>query len=261
MKTSGKTRATLALILLFLVNISLFAQREFESHKRGYIWKHWYGKADLTINLMFSDVSTHDADPLKKITEESRFGFNISAGKWIKNWGAAEINYSRGNLYGFTNTLEVSTNFNQYTVSGLLNLTQLFYPADKQTPFFVTLKLGYGLIDFNARLTDRETGKLVHVQGTESSYKKRVTEWLIPIGLGGVINFDYNLALNLGLNYHYINTDKLDSKFISADVDFNDDKDSYVSITIGLIYTFNIKETYGYYKRPKIKKRSKLGRW
>ncbi len=257
-KISPKYIALVAFILL--LGGSSYAQRKFDSHKSGFIWRHWYVKGNLSINAMFGDITTYDYDPLKKIGQESALGFTISAGKWLTEWGGAEFNFSKGNLYGFLGELEANSNYNQYTITGVINLTQLIYPTDYQTPFYFYGKLGYGLIDFNAVLTNSRTGDTIRMQGVETCQCKRVSEWVVPMGIGGAYNIDENFALVFDLNYFYVNTDKLDGKFISDEVDYNDSKDSYASFTIGLKYTFNIKETHGSPHRPRSRRTLKFTR-
>jgi hypothetical protein len=248
-RISPKLIALVAFMLL--LGSTSFAQRKFNTHKSGSIWRHWYVKGNFSVNAMFGDVTSYDTDPFKKIGQESAIGFTASAGKWITEWGGAEFTFSKGNLYGFSGELEANTTYNQYTISGIVNFTQLIYPSDYQTPFYVYGRIGYGLIDLNAVLTNSRTGDTIRMQGAETSWDKRVSEWVIPMGIGGGYNFDANFALIFDVNYFYVDTDKLDGKFISSDRDFNDNKDSYASFTIGLKYTFSIKETQGSFNRPK----------
>lgn len=251
MKKRISQKITLVLVLSLIFGANLFAQRAFDSHKGGSAWRHWYGKANVGAYALFGDVSTYDTDPFNKLSKESRIGFSGSVGKWITDWGAAEFTYIRGNFYSYTISNEVHTNFNQYTIIGMVNFTQLIYPSDRQTPFYFYGKIGYGQIDFNATLTSIKTGDTIRMQGTETAHDKRVSEWLIPFGIGGAYNFDDHFALVFDLNYSYVHTDKLDGKFISSEVDFDDNKDSYASITIGIMYTFNVKVSNGFFKRPK----------
>jgi len=238
-------------IFTFLVSASVFAQRKMDFYKTGSFYRHWYVNVNFSVNAMFGDVTTYDRDPFKKISQESGIAIAASAGKWIADWGGAEFNFSKGSLYGFAGELEANTNYNQYTISGIVNFTQLIYPSDYQTPFYAYGKIGYGLIDFNALLTNTRTGGTIRMQGVDTPHDKRVSEWVIPITLGGAYNFDQNFSLVFDVNYFVVDTDKLDGKFISSDKDFNDNKDSYASFTIGVKYTFNIKESQGSYKRPK----------
>ena len=247
-------------IFTLLLSFTTFAQRKFESHKAGSVWRHWYVNMNLSVNAMFGDVTSYDSDPFKKIGQESAVAIAATAGKWINEWGGAEFNFSKGSLYGFSGILEANTNYNQYTISGIVNFTQLIYPSDYFTPFYAYGKIGYGLIDFNALLTNSKTGDTIRMQGTDTPHDKRVSEWVIPLTIGGAYNFDKNFSLVFDLNYFYVDTDKLDGKFISTEVDFNDDKDSYASFTIGLKYTFSIKESYGKYKRPKSRRTLKFTR-
>jgi len=247
-KAGISPKLIIVVIFTLLMSAPIFAQRKFDSHKSGSIWRHW------SVNAMFGDVTSYDHDPFKKISEESALGIVASAGKWINEWGGAEFTFSKGSLYGFSGDLEVNTNYNQYTISAIVNFTQLIYPSDFQTPFYIYGKLGYGFIDFNALLTNTKTGDTIKMQGVDTPHDKRVSEWVIPMTIGGAYNFDKNIALVFDLNYFYVDTDKLDGKFISSDTDFNDNKDSYASFTIGIKYTFSIKETQGGYNRPRSKR-------
>jgi len=247
-------------IFAVLVSTSVFAQRKLDFYKTGSGFRHWYVNVNFSINAMFGDVTTYDSDPFNKIGKESGVAFAASAGKWVTSWGGAEFNFSKGSLYGFSGDLEANTNFNQYTISGIINFTQLVYPSDYQTPFYFFGKIGYGLIDFNATLTNSKTGDTIRMQGVDTPHDKRVSEWVIPLTIGGAYNFDDNFSLVFDLNYFVVDTDKLDGKFISTDRDFNDDKDSYASFTIGLKYTFNIKDSQGSFKRPKSRRTLKFRR-
>ena len=260
MKTKISPRIIFVLLLFIIFSSTGFAQRKFDSHKSGSAWRHWYVKGNVALNAMFGDVTSYDQDPFKKIGQESRFGFSGSVGKWINEWGGAEFTFSRGSLFGFRGDLEVNTSFNQYTISGIVNFTQLIYPSDYQTPFYFYGKIGYGLIDFNATLTNVKTGDTLRMQGVNTAHDKRVSEWVIPLTIGGGYNFDPNFALIFDLNYFYVDTDKLDGKFVSSDVDFNDNKDSYASFSIGVKYTFNIKEKQGRFNRPRSRKSVKFVR-
>jgi len=247
-------------VMAVLLSSAAYSQRKFESHKSGDIWRHWYVKATLNMNAMFGDVSTYDHDPFNKIAYETKFGFTAGLGKWVTPWGGAEFNFSMGAMKSIRGDLESQNNFLQYTLIGRINLTQLIYPADEQSPFFAYAKLGYGLIDFNSRLIDTRTGDTLRMQGSKTDFNKRVTEWIIPMGIGGAYNLDANFALMFELNYFYVHTDKLDGKYTSSEELFNDNRDSYANISLGLIYTFNIKETYGKYHRSRSKRGLKFVR-
>lgn len=238
----------------------LLAQRQFDSHKSGSIWRHWYVKADIGATALFGDISTYDSDPFKKLKYESKFAYSATVGKWVTDWGGAEFTFSMGKLKGIRGSLEANTEYLQYTFVGRVNITQLIYPSDAQTPFYFYAKLGYGLIDFNAILTNVDTGDTIRMQGANTPHDKRVTEWVIPFGFGGTYNIDENFSIVFDATYHYVDTDKLDGKYISSEVDYNDNKDAYVYLSIGVQYTFNIKETYGGFKSSRSKRNKRWTR-
>lgn len=255
MKRKISQRFTLVILILLIFGGELYAQRQFDSHKGGSIWRHWYVKADFGPTALFGDISTYDTDPFKKLRYESKFSYSVSAGKWITDWGGAHFTFSQGQLKGIRGDLEANTSYFQYTFQGIINLTQLLYPSDDQGNFYFYAKVGYGLMDFNAILTNVATGDTIRMQGVNTSHDKRVTEWVIPFGFGGVYNIDQNFAINFDATYNYVNTDKLDGKFVSSEVDYNDNKDYYIYLSLGFQYTFNFKESYGNYKRPKSRRR------
>ncbi len=241
-------------ISIFIVlSLSTFAQRKFDMHKGNLAWRNWFVKANIGVNLLYADASTYNYDLLYKLQYENQLGFSLEAGKWLRPWLGANANFTLGNLYAYTYETESFTSFYQYSGEIIFNLNQLLYPAEKQSEFYVYLKLGYGLINFNATMTDRVTGDTLGVQGKHSSYGKAVTEWFIPVGLGGTYNIDENFGINFEAKINYTNTDKLDASYANKTQSQND---LYASITIGLIYTFNIKGSEGGYWHP-LSKRSR----
>lgn len=233
------------------------AQRSFDTHKGGMIWKHWYGQANIGLNLFYGDVSSYDQDLFKKISEESSFAYSITAGKWITDWGGAELTFSRGKLQGSTSGLEFENNYNQFIIQGVFNFTQLLFPGNEQTPFYIYGKVGYGQIDFNSVLRNSSTLDTISMQGKETSHGKRVSEWVLPLTIGGAINIDENFAITMDGNLFLVNSDKLDAKFGGKG---NDDNDFYVNLSVGLKYTFNLKESQGSYNRSKSRRSNRWSR-
>ncbi len=251
MKSKISQKALLIITFLLLIGGSSIAQRSFDTHKGGMIWKHWYGQANMGLNLFYGDVSSHDQDLFKKISEESAFGYSITAGKWVTDWGGAEITFSRGKLQGSTSGLQFENDYNQFIIQGIFNFTQLLFPGNEQTPFYVYGKVGYGQIDFNSVLRSSATLDTIKMQGKETSHGKRVSEWVLPLTIGGAINIDENFSIVMDGNLFLVNSDKLDAKFGKSG---DDDNDFYVNFSVGLRYTFNIKESQGSYNRSKSRK-------
>ena len=261
MKSKISQKALLIIAFLLVIIASSHAQRSFDTYKGGMIWKHWYGQANIGLNLFYGDVSSYDQDFFKKISEESSFAVSVTAGKWITDWGGAEFTYSRGKMQG-SNTelefdLEFENNYNQYIIQGIFNFTQLLIPADEQTPFYLYGKVGYGQIDFNSVLRNSSTLDTIKMQGKETAHGKRVSEWVLPISIGAAINIDENFSIVMDGNLFLVDSDKLDAYFGQNG---NNDKDYYVNISFGLKYTFNVKETQGSFKRSKSRRTNKWSR-
>jgi len=251
-KNNISKKITLLMLILLLIGSSLQAQRKFEMNKGGLIWRHWFVKSNIGLNAFFGDVSTYDHDPLNKLKYESKFGYSVSAGKWIIDWGGANFTFAGGSLKGIReNGTESHANFYQYTLEGLINITQLINHYDEQTPFYVYAKLGYGLIDFNAYSINSNTGDTLNIVGKHSGFGQRVTEWVIPLGIGGAYNIDKNFALIFDATYNYTHTDKLDARYYGS---ASGDNDYYIYAAVGVKYTFTIKDEYGKYRRPRSKR-------
>jgi len=240
------------MLLLLLLGSSIQAQRKFELNKGGLIWRHWFVKANIGLNAYFGDISTYDHDPLNKIAHESKFGYSVSAGKWIIDWGGANFTFSGGGLKGIKeNGVESRTNFYQYTLEGIVNITQLINQYDRQSVFYLYGKLGFGLIDFNAYYINTNRGDTLNIVGKNSQFGKRVTEWVIPLGIGGAYNIDKNFSVIFDITYNYTHTDKLDARYNGSAADNND---YYVYFATGVKYTFTIKDKHGVYRRPRSKR-------
>ena len=246
MKKNISQKFTLLILLLLLISSSSNAQLDFKRHKGGSLWRHWFVKANIGVNAYFGDLSTYDHDPFNKLKHESKFGYSASVGKWINDWGGANFTFSGGKLTGIRHNYQTHTDFYQYTIEGLVNITQLFNDHDQQSIFYVFAKVGFGLIDFNAHYTNINTGDTINMVGKHTPYDKRVTEWVVPLSIGGVYNIDKNFALFFDATYNYVNSDKLDAKY---DGSGDGDKDYFVYVSAGVKYTFTVKDTHGKYRR------------
>jgi len=246
-KKNVPQKFTLVIFLLLFMSSGVFAQMHFNSHRGGGIWRHWYVQGSVGTNAFFGDISTYDHDPFNKLKYESKFGYSFSAGKWINEWGGAHFTFSGGALKGTRNNYESNANFYQYTVEGVVNITQLINKWDMQSLFYIYAKVGFGLIEFNALYTNINSGDTINIIGKHSPFGKRVTEWVIPIGFGGVYNIDDNFGVFFDATLNYTHTDKLDAKYKNGT---DDNNDYYIYASVGVKYTFTIKDQHGKYKRP-----------
>ena len=249
MKKTLSNTGLLIVLFILLFNSDSDAQMTYNRYGSNYIWDHWYGQASFGANALYGDISSHDHDPIKKLKYETSYGYSASLGKWINNWGAAQFTFSGGELIGTKNNYSSHANFYQYTVEGILNVTELIHKHHMQSRFYGYVKMGYGLIEINASLTDENTGKTVSEVGKNTSYDKRVTEWVIPFGGGGFYNIDKNYALFIDVLYQYVDSDKLDAKYHTESLD------NYVNISFGLRYTFDIKNKRHKYRNKSSRKR------
>lgn len=241
------TKHTIIGVILFLFMISHgFAQISYDFHKGGGVLRHYYVNANIGDNLFYGDISDYNGDPFNKILKESSFGYSITAGKWLTGWLGGQLTFSGGQLRGSNNgcNCEFKNDFYQYTADAIVNLNQLVYPLDRQTYFFLQARIGYGMIRFNSVLTNSSTQDTIHSIGKHSAFGERITEWVVPIGLSGVFAIDEHYSVSVDFVYNYTNTDKLDTQVLESENERN--RDSYILISFGVKYTFDIKKMRGY---------------
>jgi len=247
MRVKDTKHIIIGVILLFFMIGNGLAQVTYNFHKGGGIWRHYYVNANAGANLFFGDVSNYNGDPFNKLVKESSFAYSATAGKWITEWLAAQATFNMGQLRGANNALdaEFKNHYYYYTGEFIVNLNQLVYPLDKQTDFYLQAKLGFGLIRFNSELTSLTSKKPLHIIGENSAFGERVTEWIVPIGIGGVYNIDEHYSILFDLLYQYVNSDKLDTR-VEESINNMNQLDSFFLLSVGIKYTFNLKKLRGY---------------
>lgn len=246
MQIKDRKHILIAVILFLFMTSSGLAQISYDFHKGGWLMRHYYVEANLGVNLFYGDISDYNGDPFNKLIKEAGIGYSLTAGKWATPWLGGQFTFTHGQLRGVNEgcDCEFKNNYLQYTGQALINLTQLFYPLDKQSDFYFLARLGYGLINFNAVLSNTSSQDTIHIIGRYSSHGERVSEWVVPIGLSGVYNFDEHYSLSFDFMYNYTHTDKLDTKVYESK---NERKlDSYIFVGLGVKYTFNLKKQKGY---------------
>lgn len=246
MQIKERKHILIAVILFLFMTSSGLAQISYDFHKGGWLMRHYYVEANVGANLFNGDISNYSGDPFNKLIKEASFGYSLTAGKWATPWLGGQFTFTGGQLRGADDgcDCEFKNNYTQYTGQAIFNLTQLFYPLDRQSDFYFLARLGYGLINFNSVLTNSSTKDTIHIIGKHSSRGETITEWVIPIGLSGVFNFDEHYSLSIDFMYNYTNTDKLDTRVYEGES--GSKLDSYVFLGIGVKYTFNLKKQKGY---------------
>lgn len=230
------------------------AQRDYNMHKGNQMWRHWFVKAHAGAAMLYADASTYNADIFYKMRYESNIAYSLEAGKWLTSWGGAQASFSMGKLYSQTSNTESFTEFNQYSGSLIFNLNQLIYPAASETELYVYAKLGYGFINFSGVMLQKETQDTIGRVGNYAGFEKPVTEWFIPVGIGGVYNINEHFGISLDFSINFTNADKLDASYSNTKDMPND---LYTFLSAGFIYTFDLKDSKGVYWRPRSKRGTK----
>lgn len=245
-------KSKLILIFVFIsLSVSTFAQWEFDMHKGNLIWRNWFLKADAGLNMLYADNASYNHDPIYKMRYESRLGLSGVIGKWITPWVALGGNLSMGQLYSFTENRESNGVFYQLTGEVYININQIIHPSYQQDEVYFYTKIGYGLIYFNAEMTDIKTGEVLRQLGKPNGFVMPNTEWVIPIGFGLVYNINTHFSASLDGTVNFTVSDKLDACYSNNE---NAHNDLYVFIAAGLTYTFNFKSSQGSYRRPRARR-------
>jgi len=167
------------------------------------------------------------------------YGYGVSLRDQLAHSFALQFDYRGGQVKGDDSNLPgnpaaFKTNFNQFTLGGVVNVATIDYIRRKNAVnFFITA--GAGLAFYNPTGTQPD--------GTPFDFKaatgKEVKEYVIPIGAGVKFRLSDALALNLGYTENFIDGDNFDGLKILPGYALHKDKYSYGYA--GLEYTFGPK--------------------
>ena len=142
--------------------------------------------------------STYDWD------SQGKFGFGATLKKNFTHVFALELDWNQNNLLGGNNyhgfdppysTQKFRTLTNEYDLNSVWNVNNLFSKNKFDRKVFLFAKAGVGVTHFN--------NKEGVVTGTKS-------EFTIPVGGGVGVKLSDKVRLNVGTQWSFVNTDRLD---------------------------------------------------
>ncbi len=199
---------------------------------------NWYLGSQFSIVSFFGDLSVHDFNPARKLTEESDFAWGLMAGKSINRLIGARIYYNNGHMRGSNQDLDMyfSNDFNEYSIGATINLSHWIKPQ-KDPKFDLIASSGFGLIYYRSIKYRISDGSFLSSEGYTSEKNpsgKASSALVIPVGLE--LNYipGNNWMFFIGFSFRLHNQDLLDSHIGSTGIG-----DRYSVISIGCSYILN----------------------
>lgn len=250
------------LVCIYLSSSTLIlSQRKFKQENQvdGFSIAPSLGIASVVGELgdLFSFKSVYGIDFDKGISEKVNLGIAIIG----------------GNLQGAENEPYYSkfkTDYFQIQSVGILNVSRYFITSYNKNDFEIKLYGGFGLIWFHTDVFNLKNG--LFIRATSENASKHTTlfqptgigigdpgifytrELVVPFGCNINYKLKDDVSVNFGLGYNWINNDKLDGTTpynimnpnVIAGINSysNTMNDGWVSLLIGLKYTFSFKRGF-----------------
>ncbi len=199
---------------------------------------HWYLGPQIGLVSFFGDLSVHDFDPVRKLTEESDLGLGLLAGKSINRLMDVRINYIHGNMKGSNPDLDMNfkSNFNEISVGLTLSLSRLLQPY-KNSKIDLIASAGVGYINYRSIKYRFSNGTYLSSEGYSREKQpvgKASSSLTIPIGFELSYRISRDWVASGGFSFRLYNQDLLDSQVGSTGIN-----DRYSVASIGLSRIFN----------------------
>lgn len=227
------------------------------------------------ITVPFTDVRTYDFARVTKPKSEIQYGFGASVTRMMGGVFGIQADYTYGRLLGvaranetgyqdrfsylqlgFTRPFYFNTNFHHPSLGVYINFSNMFLGLNRyiranmenkpvnERKFSMYGKIGIGLIFFDSKLYDLETGKSEDIPGYKylRGFTNKTTEFTMPTALG--IKYKINQMFDIGLEGQFVvvNSDKLDAlSYVPSGRRGRMDKFSYANVNF--TYKFGSKET------------------
>lgn len=224
--------AVVMVILTFYAGINTALSQSYK------IREQWYLGPQLSVVSFFGDLSVHDFNPVRKLTEESDFGVGMQIGKSLNKQLDLRITYNFGNMKGSNPEMDMyfSNKFNEISFDLAFSLSRLIWPGTTSR-FNFTLTAGLGLIQYRAikyKLSDNTYLSSEGYNSLKEPEGEASLAMVFPVGAGlnYTINSNWILTSNFAFRLH--NKDLLDSQIGNTEID-----DRYSITSFGIIYVFN----------------------
>ncbi|NTW25439.1 MAG: hypothetical protein HGA37_12135 [Lentimicrobium sp.] len=198
----------------------------------------WNFGLKIGLASFFGDLSVHDFNPVRKLTDESDFSIGFQIGKSLSSLVDLRITYHLGNMKGANPEMDMyfSNKFNEISVESAVSLSRILWP-ESVSGFNLTLNAGLGLIQYRSikyRLSDNSYLSSEGYNPQEEPEGEASLSMVFPVGAGlnYTINPQWIITSDFAFRLH--NKDLLDSQIGETDID-----DRYSIASIGIIYVVN----------------------
>ncbi len=232
-------KLSLSVIVLFMCYALTFAQEKAKSEPADTRWEFGInaGVANYAGEYnMFKDARFHHFNFWKS---DMNFGFGALVKKNISHVFAAELGWNYTNLsgswkyLGWTNIKPFKTEVNEFDLNTVWNLNNLFSKNKFDRKIYWYAKLGVGA----TYLWKKEAETPLNGQHWKPT---------IPVGTGVAFRLNDNMKLNIGTQWSWVNTDKMDGHITIASKkagnNLADVMETKLYTHVGLSYAFGKKK-------------------
>lgn len=227
------------------------------------------------ITAPFTDVRTYDFARVTNPKSEIQYGFGASVTRMMGSVFGIQADYTYGKLQGvarpnesgyqdrfsylqlgFPKPFYFNTNFHHPSLGIYVNFSNMFLGLNRyvranmenkpvnERKFSVYGKMGIGVMFFDSKLYDLETGRSEDIPGYKylRGFTNKTTEFTVPMALG--VKYKINHMFDVGLEGQFVvvNSDKLDAlSFVPNGRRGRMDKWSYANVNF--TYKFGSKKT------------------
>ena len=233
-------KLSLSVIVLFMCYALTFAQEKAKSEPADTRWEIGVnaGVANFAGEYnMFKDARFHHFNFWKS---DMNFGFGALVKKNFSHVFAAELGWNYTNLtgswkyLGWTNIKPFKTEVNEYDLNTVWNLNNLFSKNKFDRKIYWYAKLGIGA----THIWKKSGDVLIN---NDDNWKPT-----IPIGTGVAFRLNDNMKLNIGTQWSWVNTDKMDGHITTATMkagtNLADVMETKLYTHVGLSYAFGKKK-------------------
>ncbi|MBK6962710.1 MAG: hypothetical protein IPH20_01950 [Bacteroidales bacterium] len=199
---------------------------------------NWYMGPQICLVSFFGDLSVHDFDPVRKLTDESDFGLGLMAGKSINRLMDARINYIHGKMKGSNPGLDMNfkSNFDEISLGLTISLSRLILPF-RISKIDLIAMAGIGYINYRSIKYSLSNGTYLSSEGytkEKQAIGKASSSLTIPVGFELSYRISQNWIASGGFSFRLYYQDLLDSQIGSTGIN-----DRYSVASIGLSHIFN----------------------
>lgn len=200
---------------VILVLLTFFA---FANKVAGQIYDirdHWYIGPQIGLVSFFGDLSVHDFDLARKISDESDLGLGLIVGKSVNRLIDARVNYLHGKMKGSNPGLDMSfkNNFDEIGFGLTISLSRLILPY-KVTKLDLVATAGIGYINSRSIKYRLSNGTYLSSEGYTIEKQPVIiasSSLTIPLGVELNYRFSKNWVASGGFSFRLYNEDLLDS--------------------------------------------------